>query len=112
MLKGVRMVSPGKNLDFEETDYYAAKLAPAIALANAITEHLKSWPSSGAIVCGKVRQFQFKMGGQVYVVLYCRNRQVIGLMNIFEMPGDKAGLKAYLETVHETDQSQKSRRKS
>jgi hypothetical protein len=95
------MVAPGKNLEFGESDYFAAKTASNPGLVNRVTEHLKNWPQAGKPLCGEVRVLRLEDGPEDYVVLFLRKKQLLTLLNVFKLPEDLAALGSYVTQIRE-----------
>jgi|ERR1700722_2115743 len=96
------MVAPGINVQFSEGDSFKKRVAPVPGLGYAITEFLRNWPNLGELICKDIRKVDLANGGRSYVVVFTRRVHQVGLMNIFEVPGQEKNLEDYLGTLRET----------
>ncbi len=95
------MVAPSGNVQFTEGDSFRKKATPVPGLGYAITEFLQNWPNLGELICKDIRKVEVVNGGRNYAVVFTRRIHQVGLMNIFEVPGDGKIPEDYLKKIRE-----------
>jgi hypothetical protein len=84
------MVPPGDSLEFFESQHFKRTAQPSPELRESVIEHLRSWPQSGIEVAKGVRELLFEFHGCQLAVLYRRQGNRMGLMQMFRLPEQQA----------------------
>ena len=105
------MVAPGDSLDFQEAGTFTERIGPSLELANGAVDQLRNRPNQGEIVFGNIRQQEILIEESSYMIVFSREKNKVGLMNLFEWPEEEKEFEGYISKLKETEKLQKSNKR-
>jgi hypothetical protein len=89
------LTAPGNNLEFEDLPEFERRCARIAGLREKVLREIRNHLLPGKSVFGPVRKIEVEMGNRAFVAFYGRRRNKIGLIEIFDLRGERLALKAF-----------------